>query len=214
MNEEKNTKKENMFKKPIVQSITGIVSIFLILGGFIFWQTNHGTLFIENSEISAPVINLSGSTAGTLNALYVNEGDIIAANTPVALIGTSTIVSKQSGVIIFVKNNIGEFFTPGETVVSMIHTEDMRLIGSIDENKGLEKIKHGEQVTFIVDAFSGKEYIGSVESVSPTANNTGVVFSISDKRPIKKFDIKIRFNVSLYPELKNGMSAKATIYIK
>lgn len=214
MNEEQNTKKENMFKKPVVQSITGIISILIILSGFLFWQTNSGTLLIENSEVNAPVISLSGNTAGTLNALYVNEGDIIEANTPVALVGTTTVTSKQSGVIISIKNNIGEFFTPGETVVSMIHSEDIRVIGSIDENKGLEKIKAGEQVTFTVDAFSSKTYIGVVESISPTANNTGVVFAISDKRPIKKFDVKIRFNVSNYPELKNGMSAKITVYVK
>ncbi len=214
MHEEQNTKKENILKKPITQSIIGIVTIFLVLGGFIFWQTNHGTLFIENSEINAPVINLSTNMAGTLNALYIKEGDTISTNTPVALVGTTIVTSKQNGTVISVKNNIGEFFTPGETVVSMIHNEDMRVIGSIDENKGLENIKPGQQASFTVDAFTGKTYFGVVENVSPTANNTGVIFSISDKRPIKKFDVKVRFNVALYPELKNGMSAKVTIYTK
>lgn len=214
MTEEQNTKKESIFKNPIMQSIIGITVIFIILGGFIFWQTNHGTLFIENSVINAPVINLSTGTAGTLNAIYVKEGDIIAANTPVALVGTSTVTSKQSGLIVSIKNNIGEFFIPGETIISMIHPEDLRVIGSIDENKGLEKIKSGEQASFTVDAFDGKIYSGLVESVSSTSNDTGVVFSISDKRPIKKFDIKVRFNIADYPELKNGMSAKTTVYIK
>jgi len=41
-----------------------------------------------------------------------------------------------------------------------------------------------------------------------------VIFSISDKRPVKKFDVKLRFNVEAYPELKSGMSAKMTVYIK
>ncbi len=214
MNEEKNTAKESMFKKPLTQSIIGIATIVIILGGFIFWQSNHGIILIENSVVNAPITNLSGNTAGTLNALYITEGEVVSANTPVALVGTSIVTSKQSGLIISVKNNIGEFFTPGETIISMIHLEDLRIIGSIDENKGLEKIKSGENVSFTVDAFDGKIYTGAVESVSPTSNDTGVVFSISDKRPIKKFDVKIRFNISDYPELKNGMSAKTTIYIK
>ncbi|MFZ2522915.1 MAG: HlyD family efflux transporter periplasmic adaptor subunit [Minisyncoccia bacterium] len=214
MSEEKNAKKGNIFSRPYVQSIIGIVVIFLLLGGFLFWQGSSGTLSIENSEINVPIINLSGNTAGTLNALYVNEGETITANTPVALIGTYIITSKQSGVVISLANNIGAFYPPGMTVVSVIHPEDMRVIGAIDETKGLEKIKPRQKATFTVDAFGGKKYIGMVESVSQTSDDTGVVFSISDKRPTKKFNIKVRFNVADYPELKNGMSAKIIIYTK
>lgn len=211
MNEE--IKKESAFKNPAIQSIIGFVAIVLALSGFIFWQQNSGTVSIENGEINAPIINLSGNTAGTLNALYVKEGDFINANTPVAMTGTDIVFSKQSGIIVGVKNNIGEFFAPGQTIVSMVHPEDLRVIGSIDENKGLENIKPGQRAAFTVDAFGSKTYVGIVESISQTANDTGVIFSISDKRPTKRFDVKIRFNVADYPELKNGMSAKITVYV-
>ena len=183
-----------------------------MLGGFLFWQSNHNTIFIENSAIDAPVINLSGSSAGTLNTLYVTEGQTIPANTPVALVGTNIVTSKQSGIIVGVQNNIGEFFAPGQTVVSMIHPEDMRIVGAIDENKGLDLLKVGEKATFTIDTFGNKIYTGIVDNVSSTSDDTGVVFSISDKRPIKKFDVKVKFNVADYPELKNGMSAKITVY--
>ena len=214
MNTETNTKKENIFSSPIVKSLSGIAVAVLLLGGFIFWQNSYGTVYIENSQIDAPIINLSPNTAGTLNALYVKEGDTINENAPVALVGTNLVSSKQSGVVISVSNKIGTYFQPGVSVVSMIHTEDMRVVGEVDETKGLEQIKVGQKVMFSVDAFSGKTYVGIVDSVGQTANDTGAVFSISDKRPIKKFDVKVRFNVSDYPELKNGMSAKITIYVK
>ena len=213
MHEEKKLHK-SFLQNPMVQSAIGIVVVALLLSGFLFWQTNTGTLLIENSQISAPVINLSGSTAGTLNALYVSEGETITADTPVALVGTNTITSKQSGVVVSVANDIGAFFAPGQTVVGMVHPPDMRVIGAIDETKGLNEIKPGQQTSFIVDAFSGKTYVGIVESISQTSNDTGVVFSISDKRPTKKFDVKVRFDVTKYPELKNGMSAKITVYVK
>ncbi|MDE2030715.1 MAG: efflux RND transporter periplasmic adaptor subunit [Patescibacteria group bacterium] len=214
MNEEKITKKESMFKKPIAKSIIGAATMFLLLGGFLFWQANTGTIYIENSEVNAPLINISGSTAGTLNELYVKEGEKISADTPVAMVGTDTIYSKQSGLVVSAANKIGSYFTPGETIISIVHPEDMRIIGSIDENKGLDKIKVGQPATFTVDAFGNKTYVGIVDSISQTADDTGVVFSISDKRPIKKFDVKLRFNVSDYPELKDGMSAKITVYTK
>ena len=212
--EEKNEKKESIFSKSVLQSIAGIVTIFLLLGGFLFWQANAGTVFIENSEINAPMINLSGNVAGTLNALYVKEGDVIAANTPVALVGTEIVASKQSGIIVNTSNNVGTFFAPGNTIVSMVHPEDMRVVGALEETKGLERIKPGQQATFTVDTFGSKTYVGVVESVSQTSDDTGITFSISDKRPVKKFDVKVRFNVADYPELKDGMSAKITVYTK
>ncbi len=213
MNEE-HTKKPSFIKRPVVQSIIGIVAIIVLLGGYIFWQSNRNTVFIENSFITAPIISLSPSTAGTLNALYVTEGQTILANTPVALVGTNIVVSKESGIIVNVQNSVGQFFTPGQAIVSMVHPEDMRVVGSIDENKGLDEIHVGQKATFTVDAFGSKTYVGTVDEISSTADDTGVVFSISDKRPTEKFDIKVNFDQAAYPELKNGMSAKITVYTK
>jgi multidrug resistance efflux pump len=211
---EQTTKKESFLSNPVAQSGIGIVVILLALGGFIFWQQSYGTISIENSDIEAPMINLSSDTAGTLNALYVKEGDTVQANVPVALVGTNIVASKQDGIVTFTSDNIGTYFPPGGTVVSMIHPEDMKVVGALDETKGLDEIKPGQKATFTVDAFSGKTYVGTVDSVGETADDSGVVFSISDKRPVKQFDVKVAFDVTKYPELKNGMSAKITVYTK
>jgi len=88
----------------------------------------------------------------------------------------------------------------------------MKVIGQLEETKGLNKIKVGQRATFSVDAFPGKTYEGVVEEVSATSDDTGVVFNISDQRPIEKFDVKVKFNIADYPELKSGMSAKITVY--
>ncbi len=213
MTEQTNTRK-SFLQNPIAQSGIGIVVVFLALGGFIYWQESYGTIFIENSYITAPIINLSSDTAGTLNALYVKEGDTVQANVPVALVGTNIVASKQDGIVTFTSDNIGTYFPPGGTIVSMIHPEDMKVVGAIDETKGLDQIKPGQKATFTVDAFGGKTYVGTVDSVGETADDTGVVFDISDKRPVKQFDVKVAFDVAKYPELKNGMSAKITVYTK
>jgi len=63
-----------------------------------------------------------------------------------------------------------------------------------------------------VDAFGSKTYKGVVDEVSPTSNQSDVVFNISDQRPTNQFEVKVRFDPTLYPELKNGMSAKIWVY--
>lgn len=213
MHEEQQTKKK-IFQKPEMQSLIGAVIVFASLGVFMFWNTTNHTVFIENSYINAPIINLSADTPGTLNAIYVSESQTVTTGTPLALVGTNIITAKESGIIVTVQNNIGEYFTPGEPVISMIHPDDMRVIGTIDENKGLDELAVGQKATFTVDAFPNNTYVGVVDEISQTADQTGVVFTISDKRPTNKFDVKVRFDISKYPELKNGMSAKITVFTK
>ena len=207
-------KKENIFKKPWMQSIISFVVIFGILFLFLFWQTNKNTILIENSSLEAPIINISSTVPGILNEIYVEEGDTVLANSQVALVGSQILSTKNAGLVVDAPKVLGTYFVPGQKVVSIVNTEEMKVVGSIEETKGLKDIKKGQRATFTVDAFSGKKYEGIVDEVSPVSNDNSVVFSISDKRPVKKFDVKVSFNVSLYPELKSGMSAKITVHTK
>jgi multidrug resistance efflux pump len=73
-------------------------------------------------------------------------------------------------------------------------------------------VQVGDAATFTVDAFGSKVYKGVVDEVSQTSNQSDVVFNISDQRPTNQFAVKVRFDPTLYPELKNGMSAKIWVY--
>ena len=205
-------KKENIFKKPWIYSLISFVVIFGALAGFLFWQAEKNTVLIENSNLEAPVINLTPSSPGVLNALYVKEGDKVEANSPVALVGSQIISTEVSGIVASAPLVLGSYFSPGQTVVSVVNVEEMKVVGQIDETKGLNSLSVGQRATFSVDAFPGKTYDGILDSISQISNDTGIVFSISDKRPTEKFDVKVRFNVADYPELKSGMSAKITVY--
>jgi multidrug resistance efflux pump len=88
----------------------------------------------------------------------------------------------------------------------------MRVAGTIDENKGLDKIHVGQVASFTVDAYPGKKFWGYVDEISQTANQTQASFSISSTRPTQQFTVYVRFNANDYPELKNGMSAKMVVF--
>ncbi len=207
------TKKESIFKrKPWVKSLSFFVLIFAALGAFVVWQTGRGIVKIDDSTLEAPVINLSTTAPGTLNALYVKSGDVIQPDAQVALVGTTIISSKEGGIVASTPDALGGYYAPGMTIVSVVKTSGMKVVGQLEENKGLDKVAAGQRATFTVDAFPGRTYEGVVDEVSATSDETGIAFSISDKRPTKKFDISVRFDVSKYPELKNGMSAKIRVH--
>ena len=181
--------KESMFAKPWGQSLTGIVIILTILTLFIFWRATAGQIKTDSANIDIPIINLSSSTAGILEEIDVKAGDTVLPNTKVAQVGNETILSKVGGIIASVNHQEGQFFAPGQTVVSMVNPMEARLVAKIDENKGLTDIKVGQKVSFTVDAYGSQKFYGIVEEVSPISNDSGVTFNISDKREVKQFSI-------------------------
>lgn len=216
MEQEQNnqTKRPSLFENKWVRS-SGVVALVLILcGGFLYIKMTSSEVSIDDTIISAPNISLSSPVAGTLQDIFVTEGQSVEANQAVARVGSELIKTQVSGVITSVQNNIGASYNAGQAVVTMIDQTQLRAVGTIDENKGLSRIKVGQSVFFTVDAYGSKKYQGVVDEISPMANQQSVVFNISDQRVAQKFNIKVRFNPSDYPELKNGMSAKLTVFTK
>lgn len=193
-------------------------ALVLVLGGGIaaasFLIVENQRVYIENSSIVAPSIPLAPTADGTLQQVYVGVGDTIAPNTVVAEVGTELIKSTIGGLVISTNTNIGSQVTSGTPIVTMIDPTQLRVDGKLQEDKGLADVSVGERATFTVDAFPGKKYNGVVSEVSPTSHASDVVFQVSDQREEQDFDVKVAFDLSKYPELKNGMSAKIWAYKK
>ena len=207
-------KKESVLKKPWVHSLFGIIGIFAALGIFFVVRNALATVKIDNSQIAAPVITLGPSAPGALMEVYAHEGDEVSIGAQLAKVGTQIITAQTDGIITDIKKDIGTTYTPAQAVVSMIEPAELRVVGQIEENKGLSELAVGQSATFTVDAFGSQKYYGVIDSIAPTSNKSDVVFNISDKRQEQIFDVKIRYNVQAYPELKNGMSAKVMVTVK
>ena len=206
--------KKGIHRQPWLQSLLAMVLIFGALAGFLYYVWSSNVIYIDTSHLDAPIIDLAPSSPGTLNALYVAEGQRIAANSPVALVGTETLYAKEGGIILGAPRALGSYYAPGQTVLSVVVDQKMRLVATLDETNGLDLLAPGQHVVFTVDAFPGKSYEGVLERIAPASDEAGIAFSISDKRPVKQFNAYVRFDASQYPELKTGMSARAWIYIK
>jgi len=194
--------------------IIAAIIILIIAGGvagLVFWKSSSSKVYIEDAKIYAPTISLYPKTAGTLQETFVNIGDTVKINDPVARVGNELIKAKTDGVILTIETSVGSSFSPQTAVATMINPQDLRVVAQTKEDKGLKFIKVGQQAYFTVDAFGSQEYYGVVDQISETSNEGDIVFSISDERQEKAFDVQVRFNVQNYSELKNGMSAKLWI---
>ncbi len=213
-------KKENIFlrlehliaRNKRTATIVGVFIVIAGIAGGAYWYVVSQRVYIENASVSAPLIPLSSSTGGVLKELYVHEGEIIPAHVEVARVGDEVIYSETDGVVASAPANIGKLYEHGEAVVTMTHIPDLRVVGRLDEDKGLANIRVGQPAIFTVDAFGSKQYTGVVDEISPVARSSNIVFNISDQREEQQFDIKIKYDVTAAPELKNGMSARLWIY--
>ena len=197
-------------KNLLILAILGFIVAIIVAGMYILLAKNQ--IYVEKSQIIAPIISLSSQSGGKLEKLYVSSGDNVTENQIVAQVGQELIKTKGSGIIVSAENDMGKVFLPGEAVVSMIKPDDLRVVAQVEEDKGLSEIKVGQRAFFTADAFGSKKFDGIVDEVSSTSRQSDVVFNISSQRQVNEFNVKIRFDVNKYPELKNGMSAKLWIY--
>lgn len=201
-------------RKRLIYVGGGALLIIAIGATTAYLITTSGRVSIDTASIQAPLIGLTSTAPGLLDAVYVNVGDLVAANQPVAEVGNQIITSKVAGLVVSVGDTVGAPVGAGGSVVTMIDPSQLRVVGRIDENKGFADIKVGDPVTFTVDAFGGQTFTGIIDEIAPTSNQSGIVFNISSQRQVQQFDVKARFDTSAYPQLKNGMSARMVIYTK
>lgn len=208
------TIKESIFKKPWVQSVAGVLAVIILVVLIFIYKSISSYVKIDEGTISAPIIQVSPETPGILEEVYVQVGDEVEAGQALAQVGAEVMTAKVPGIIIYTNDTPGQYFTYASPVVKMINKDELRLVGSIKEDAGFSKISIGDTVKFTLDAFPGEEYVGIVDEISETSKDSSVVFSISDKREVKEFTIKIKYDVAKYPEFKNGMSAKIKVFTK
>lgn len=202
-------------RKALAIKIGAALIVLGVIVGGVYWYVSSKTVYIDQSVIQAPLITLSPVNSGVLEQVYVKEGDMVAADQPVARVGDEIVKAKAAGQIVSLNTNIGSYIntlTGQGEVAEMVDPTQLRVVGHLEEDKGLASVKVGDPATFTVDAFGSKQYQGIVDEVSPTSRQSDVVFNISDQRPTNEFDVKVRFDPAKYPELKNGMSARIWIY--
>lgn len=198
----------------VIKAIALFVICALLFAGTLFYFKKESRLFIENSLVDAQIIPIAPQTPGKLKDIFVIEGEKVNKGDALAEVGSEILRSYTDGIITTTSKQFGALVSAQNPPIQMINYYDMRISGTIDENKGLNQIKVGQVVSFTVDALPGKTFWGYVDEVSPAAKQTQLAFSISSERPTQQFLVFAKFNATAYPEIKTGMSSKMTVYTK
>lgn len=200
--------------KKLLLTLGAVFTAVLILTGFVVFEKMTDRVYVDNSLIQAPVIIISPSMSGKVQEIDVKEGQTVDNGDTLAVVGSQTLRADTEGLVISASDLTGSTVSPQTQLIQMIRPVSLRVVGTIDENKGLNRIKVGQVVSFTVDALAGKTYWGYVDEISPSAVSPTFSFSTSTERTTQQFTVYAKFNAVQYPDIKNGMSAKMVVYTK
>jgi len=204
-----------LFKNKMFLRTSGaILAVILIASAYVIFESLTGRVFIDNSITQSPIITVSPSMSGKVQEIDVKEGQSVQTGDTLAVVGSETLRADTDGLVISAPDLTGSTVTPATALVQMIRPVNLRLAGSIDENKGLNQVRVGQVVSFTVDALPGATFWGYIDEVSPSSVSPVFSFSTSTERATQQFTVYARFNSSAYPAIKNGMSAKMVVYTK
>jgi len=129
----------------------------------------------------------------------------------------TTVLAPSNGIVARRKVEIGELVQPGQTLMTVVPTVDVWVTANLKETQ-LENVTPGDAATFTVDAYPGRTFRGTVESVSPATgarfallppdNATGNFTKVVQRVPVR---ITVLAEDTADFPLRPGLSADVTI---
>ena len=161
-------------------------------------------------QVNASIAALQGADA----RLAAAEANVETAQLQ---LGYTAILAPSRGVVARRRVEFGELVQPGQTLMTVVPTEDVWVTANLKETQ-LENVTPGDSATFTVDAYPGQTFHGAVESVSPATgarfallppdNATGNFTKVVQRVPVR---IAVIIDSTGQFPLRPGLSADVTI---
>jgi multidrug resistance efflux pump len=213
-------------RKPLIFGI--LIAIAVALGGigFYYWYENTYFVSTDDARVTSDLVSVTPQIQGKLLELNVEEGDTVTKNQilarqemnnlPDSNIDQSLVRAPISGIVIKKQGTIGEIWSPGQTLVSLIDPNKLYITADIEETK-LGKVRVGQNVDITIDQFASQKFTGKVKSVGEAANSALSLLPASTSgtftKVVQRIPVKIelnKFNSKILP----GTNAVIKIHIK
>ncbi len=205
-----------------------LVAIVLALGGILFYYWYENTYYVstDDARVSADLVSVTPQISGKLLELNVEDGDVVTQNQilarqemnnlPDSSVDQSLVRAPISGIVIKKQGTIGEVWSPGQTLVTLVDPNKLYITADIEETK-LGKISIGQTVDITIDEYDSQKFTGKVKSIGEATNSALSLFSASTSgtftKVVQRIPIKIeldKFNNKILP----GTNAVVKVHVK
>lgn len=147
-----------------------VVLIALVLGGVALLWNNSRYLTTDNAKVTSDIRTVVSSTGGKIISWKVAEGDPVMENDVIASLENGLdLRSPISGKVVESQGIVNQAVVPNQSLAKVADTHDIYIKANIEE-KDILKIRKGQAVTVVLDAYKGKKFKGRVRQISPVTS--------------------------------------------
>ena len=162
--------------------------------------------------------NATSSQIGVAGAV-IKQKEVEVAEAKLNL-SYSVITAQESGLVSKVSLQAGQFLQAGQSVFSIVLSNDVWVIGNFKETQ-FEKMRIGQKVTVHADAFPGHPFEATLTSFSPATGSRFALLPPDNAsgnfvKVVQRLPVKIEFNKptdSLVNQLKPGMNVTVDVHL-
>ncbi len=162
--------------------------------------------------------NATSSQIGVAGAV-IKQKEVEVAEAKLNL-SYSVITAQESGLVSKVSLQAGQFLQPGQSVFSIVLSNDVWVIGNFKETQ-FEKMRIGQKITVHADAFPGHPFEATLTSFSPATGSRFALLPPDNAsgnfvKVVQRLPVKIEFNKptdSLVNQLKPGMNVTVDVHL-
>ena len=230
----------------MIKKLIAIVIILIILAGggywlYTYWLDSVNYFTTDNASVSADMVTITPLVTGNVLSWDVKEGDEVTSGQILgrqdlgsmvqsSAVNASSLSSSADSVISksyvktpidgkVVQSNVieGETIAPGMQVAVVADTNNMYIKANVEETS-IFRVKTGQRVVILIDAYPKKAFTGFVESIGqatqsafssmPSLNTSGTYTKTTQLIPVK---INLVNNENL--PLMLGMNATVKIRV-
>lgn len=213
-------------RKILIIAILVAIVLALISIAFYYWYQNTYYVSTDDAQVSADFVSVTPQISGKLLELNMEEGDTVVKNQilarqdstslPDSNIDESLIRAPISGRIVKKQGTIGEIWSPGQTLATMIDPNNLYITANIEETK-LGRIRIGQPVDITIDQFGSQKFTGKIKSVGEATQSAFSLLPSSASgtftKVVQRIPVKIqlnKFNSKILP----GTNAVVKIHVK
>jgi len=176
---------------------------------------------LQASQQTNAVASQSNATASQIGiadaTIKQREVDVEAAKLNLSY---TVITATQDGLVSKVNVQPGQFVQAGQALFSIVHSEDVWVIGNFKETQ-LNKMTVGQKVVVKADAFGGHKFEAVVSSFSPATGSTFALLPPDNAsgnfvKVVQRLPVKIEFTNkadSLVKKLRPGMNVFVDVHL-
>lgn len=191
-----------------------------------YWYENTYYVSTEDSRVSADLVNATPQIQGKLLEINAEEGDLVTKNEilarqemnnlPDTSVEQSLVRAPINGIIVRRQGTVGENFSVGQTMFTLIDPSKLYIAANIEETK-IGKIQVGQQVDITIDEYKSKKFTGKVKSIGEVSNSALSILPSSTSGTFTKVVQRVPIKIELHEfddKILPGTNAVIKIHIK